>query len=128
MERSASTSGPSMTKEDDRLLFELLKSLKGGSATIHFIRGETLEITVSGNDISVNLEETGIHLERLSSLRSRINEVKLLRGLSALLHASSIRLEIYRNRRKIVSMGRGVRSLLGHEKVHFLSMVGSRKS
>ena len=67
-------------------------------------------------------------MERLSSLRSRINEVKLLRGLSELLHASSIRLEIYRNRRKIVSMGRGVRSLLGNEKVHFLSMVGSRKT
>ena len=121
-------SGPSMTKEDDRILFELLKSLRGGSATIHFLKGETLEITVSGNDISVNLEEAGIHLERLIPLRSRINEAKILRGLSKLLHGSSIRLEIYRNRRKIVSMGRGVRSLLGNEKVHFLNIVGSRKS
>lgn len=120
--------GPCMTKEDEKLLFELLKSLKAGKATIRFLRGETLEITVSGNNISVNLEEPGTHLERLMSVRSRITEIKFLRGLSRLLHKSSIRLEIYRNRRKIVSMGRGIHSLLGNEKVHFLNLAGSRRA
>lgn len=117
-----------MTKEDDRILFDLLASLKSGKVSIHFNQDETLEVKVSGNDISVNLEEPASHGEGLVNLHTRLTELRLLRGLSKFLHGSSIRLEVYRNRQKIISMGRGINSLLGNEKVHFLNLLRSRKS
>lgn len=116
-----------MTKEDDQLLFQLLTSLRAGKVSISFNRDETLEVNVSGKDISVDLEEPHNHGTGFNSLRNRLTQLSLLRGMSRSLHGSSIKLEIYRNRKKIISMGRGINSVLGNEKVHFLNLMKSRK-
>lgn len=117
-----------MTKSDDKLLFQLLRTMRSGRVKIRFNSDEALEVSVSGDDISIDLEERTDWGKFTASFRERITELRLLRSLSKLLHGSSIKVEIYRNRKKIVSMGRGVNSALGSEKVHFLNLIRSRKS
>lgn len=116
-----------MTKTTDRVIGTVLSSLKSGSVNVTVQGEDPVKIQVSEGLLSVSMSEGSFSEIAFGGIRNRLTEMRFIRRLSEILRDSSMRLDLYADGRKILSMGKGVRSFLGSEKVYFSNLLRSAK-
>lgn len=116
-----------MSRTADRVVGSIISSLKSGSVTVSIRGEEPVRIEVSENTLSIRMTEGAFSGMAFGGVRKRLTELRFMKRLSEIMKDSSMRLDLYANGKKILSMGRGVRSFLGSEKVYFSNLLRSAK-
>lgn len=116
-----------MTRSADRVIGSVLSSLKSGSVTVRIRDEEPVRIEISHQVLSVRMSEGSFSGMAYGGLRNRLLELRFMRRISEILRDSSIRMDLYSDGKKILSMGKGVKSFLGSERVYFSNLLRSAR-
>lgn len=108
-----------MTEETDRALRIAISSLRSGRVTVRINNESPVEVRIEGDTITVSMQEDNFRHSALKGFRGRLAEFRVMRRLSEVFNSASRRFDLMIGDRKVFSMGKGVRSILGKEKVSF---------
>ncbi|AKA48264.1 hypothetical protein IX51_03155 [uncultured archaeon] len=102
-----------------------LSSLISGKVGIRFNQEDPVEIEASGGVITVRITEKHLSNIMFEGIKHRFSELGNISRIAEALNRSSRRLDLEIEGRKIFSMGKGVSSRLGSEKVYFSNILKS---
>lgn len=100
-----------------------LSSLKSGKIGIRINDRKPVRIEIYGETISVDIPGEHAFGEGFEGFRYRLTEIRLIRKVAEILNKSSKKLDLLIEGRKLLSMGKGVNSILGNEKFFFSNLM-----
>lgn len=114
-----------MSDRLEHVLAGILSSVKSGKVNVRVNDRTEYSLEALDNNISVNMPADHLFSRHGLTLKEKLTDLRMLKKLSTILRDSSIRVEVFMDNRKVFSMGQGVSSLLGSEKVNFLNILRS---
>lgn len=114
-----------MSDTETRLAHFVLNSLKSGKIGIKIGEDEPIRIEVSEESVKVSVPEPLFSGVSFKLLRHRLTDFRLLRRISETLKDSPKRLDLFLDGEKVFSIGKGVSSLFGNEKIYLTNLLRS---
>lgn len=116
-----------MSNTADRVLGSILSSLKSGSVTISVEGEDPVRVEITDHTLTIRTSRNSFSRRVFGGFKTKLTEYRFMKRMSELLRESAMRLDLYANGKKIMSMGQGVHSFLGNEKVYFSNLFKSTK-
>lgn len=112
-----------MSNETGRILAPILTSVKSGRVKVSINSENPFTMEVVGGILRISLPEHYLSHRSFRKVRDKITDMNMLKDLARILSKSSMKVDVYAGNRKIFSMGEGVSSMLGNEKVYFVNLL-----
>ena len=116
-----------MSDTEARIALCILNSVKSGKVGIRINQEEPIRIEISGESVKVTIPERIFSGISFKMIRHRLTDFRAMREAAEILKTSQRRLDLYLDGEKVFSIGKGVSSLFGNEKLYLTNLIRSFK-
>ena len=116
-----------MSETESRIARFILNSVKSGKVDIRINREEPIRLEASDECLKVTIPERLFSGVSFKLIRHRLTDFRAMREAAEILKNTERRLDIYLDGEKVFSIGKGVSSLLGNEKLYLTNLIRSFK-